>query len=126
MPDPSLPASPVQDYLDRAAPGATDDYLVVPRSLAQSMPLRWQQVFVGLLADLHDTHAGLPWPDYRVVPSRRERLVDLDEEQLHAAGYVADLDGNGALEYRDAADRPVDDPQHHRVLVPVDDPLPRP
>ena len=56
MPDPSLPASttPVQDYLDRPAPGATVDHLVVPRSLAQSMPLRWQQVFVGLLADLHD------------------------------------------------------------------------
>jgi hypothetical protein len=125
MPDPSLPASPVQDYLARPAPGATDDHLVIPRSLAQSMPQRWQQVFVGLLADLHDTYAGLPWPDYRVVPSRWERLVDLDEEQLDAAGYVADLDADGALEYRDAADRPVDEPEHHRVLTPVDDPLPR-
>ena len=99
--------------------------LVVPRSLAQSMPLRWQQVFVGLLADLHDTYAEHPWPDYRVVPSRWERLVDLDEEQLHAAGYVVDLDADGTLEYRDATDRPVDDPEHHRVLVPIDDPLPR-
>ena len=90
MPDPSLPASttPVQDYLDRPAPGATADHLVVPRSLAQSMPLRWQQVFVGLLADLHDAYAELPWPDYRVVPSRWERLVDLDDEQLQAPGYL--------------------------------------
>src|SRR3712207_3907574 len=93
MPDPALPASttPVQDYLDRPAPGATEDNLVVPRSLAQSMPLRWQQVFVGLLADLHDAYAELPWPDYRVVPSRWERLVDLDDEQLQAVGYVSDL-----------------------------------
>ena len=86
MSDPSLPASttPLQDYLDRPTPGATVDHLVVPRSLAQSMPLRWQQVFVGLLADLHDAYAELPWPDYKVVPSRWERLVDLDEEQLQA------------------------------------------
>src|SRR5918997_3476902 len=105
MPDPS-PASttPVQDYLDRPAPGATADHLVIPRSLAQSMPLRWQQVFVGLLADLHDAYAELPWPDYRIVPSRWERLGDLDQEQLRAVGYVPDLDAEGHLEYRDAAD----------------------
>ena len=63
MPELPPPASttPVQDYLDRPAPGATEDHLVVPRSLAQSMPLRWQQVFVGLLADLHDAYGHLPW-----------------------------------------------------------------
>src|SRR6476646_5761720 len=89
MSDPSLPASttPVQDYLDRPTPGATVDHLVVPRSLAQSMPLRWQQVFVGLLADLHDV--------------------------------------DGHLEYRDATDSPVPDPERHKVLAPIDDPLPR-
>ena len=90
MPDPSLPASttPVQDYLDRPAPGATTDYLVIPRSLAQSMPLRWQQVFVGLLADLHDAYRQLDWPVYQVVPSRRELLTDLDEDQLRAVGLA--------------------------------------
>lgn len=124
MPELPPPASttPVQDYLDRC-PGATEDHLVVPRSLAQSMPLRWQQVFVGLLADLHDAYAHLPWPDYRIVPSRWERLVDLDEEQLTAAGYVSDLDPDGELEFRDAADVAV--PGEQRVLAPVDDPLPR-
>jgi hypothetical protein len=89
------------------------------------MPLRWQQVFVGLLADLHDAYAELPWPDYRVVPSRWERLVDLDDEQLRAAGYVTDLDADGHLEYRDGADEPVADPERHKVLAPIDDPLPR-
>lgn len=126
-PEPATPASttPVADYLDRPAPGATPDHLVVPRALAQSMPLRWQQVFVGLLADLHDAYGHLPWPEYRVVPSRWERLTDLDEEQLAAAGYLADLGPDGELEYRDAADTPVEDPGSHRVLAPVDDPLPR-
>jgi hypothetical protein len=125
-PEPFVPASttPLQDYLDRPAPGATDDHLVVPRSLAQSMPLRWQQVFVGLLADLHDAYGHLPWPDYMVVPSRWELLVDLDEEQLAAAGYVADLGADGELEYRNSADEVVPDPENHRVLAPVADPLP--
>ncbi len=125
--EPPAPASttPVADYLDRPAPGATPDHLVVPRSLAQSMPLRWQQVFVGLLADLHDAYGDLPWPDYRVVPSRWELLVDLDEEQLAAAGYHADLGADGELEYRDTRDVPVVDPGSCRVLAPVDDPLPR-
>ncbi|MHA6623932.1 hypothetical protein ACU61A_00855 [Pseudonocardia sichuanensis] len=125
-PDSPVPASttPVQDYLDRPAPGATTDHLVVPRSLAQSMPLRWQQVFVGLLADLHDAYGHLSWPEYKVVPSRWELLVDLDEEQLAAAGYHADLGPDGELEYRDAAEDVVADPEHHRVLAPVDDPLP--
>jgi hypothetical protein len=124
--EPPVPASttPVQDYLDRPAPGATEEHLVVPRSLAQSMPLRWQQVFVGLLADLHDAYRDLPWPEYRVVASRWEFLADLDEEQLASAGYVADLGADGELEYRDAADRAVPDPESHRVLAPVDDPLP--
>ncbi|HVL83241.1 MAG TPA: hypothetical protein VM367_02970 [Pseudonocardia sp.] len=124
--DPPLPASttPVRDYLDRPAPGATEEYLVVPRSLAQSMPLRWQQVFVGLLADLHDAYGDLTWPDYAVVPSRWEYLVDLDEDQLSAAGYVADLGPDGELEFRDRAGRLVADPQAHRVLAPVEDSLP--
>lgn len=127
-PDASTPASttPVHDYLERSAPGASENYLVVPRSLAQSMPLRWQQVFVGLLADLHDAYGDLSWPEYRVAPSRWERLVDLDEEQLAGAGYVADLGPDGELEYRDAQDRAVDEPATLQVLAPVTDPLPAP
>ena len=125
-PEAPLPASttPVQDYLDRPARGATEDHLVVPRSLAQSMPLRWQQIFVGLLADLHDAYGDLSWPDYKVTPSRWELLVDLDEEQLAAVGYHADLGSGGELEYRDADEDLVLRPDEHRVLAPVDDPLP--
>ncbi|MCF7552066.1 MULTISPECIES: hypothetical protein [Pseudonocardia] len=114
--------TPLADYLDRPVPGAGPDYLVVPRSLAEAMPLRWQQVFAGLLADLHDAYGHLDWPDYRVVPSRWELLADLDEEQLAAAGYVADLTADGTLEYRDAAGRPAPDSQ--RALAPVEETLP--
>jgi hypothetical protein len=126
-PEPVVPASttPLRDYLERSARGATEDHLVIPRSLAQSMPLRWQQVFVGLLADLHDAYDHLSWPEYKVVACRWEMLVDLDEQQAMAAGYVAELAPDGQLEYREAqADEPVEDPEHYRVLAPVDDPLP--
>jgi hypothetical protein len=124
--EPHAPASttPLRDYLDRPARGATQDYLVVPRALAQSMPLRWQQVFTGLLADLHDAYGHLQWPEYRVVPSRWEVLTDLDEEQLAAAGFLADLGPDGELEYRDSADQVVTDPERHQVLAAVEDPLP--
>ena len=125
--EPVVPASttPLRDYLDRPAPGATEDHLVIPRALAQSMPLRWQQVLVGLLADLHDAFGDRTWPEYKVTACRWELLVDLDEQQAMAAGYVAELSPDGHLEYREAQhDEPVDDPEHTRVLAPVDDPLP--
>jgi hypothetical protein len=120
------PASttPVQDYADLPCPGAAADHLVIPRSLAQSMPLRWQQRFIGLLADLHDAYAHLDWPLYQVVATREEVLSDLDEDQLAAAGYVADLDADGALVYLDADEQPVHDPDTRLVLAPVDDPIP--
>jgi hypothetical protein len=116
--------TPLADYLDRPVPGAGPDYLVVPRALAQAMPLRWQQVFAGLLTDLHDAYGHLDWPDYRVVPSRWEVLGDLDEQQLAAAGVVADLGPDGELEYRDGTGEPI--APDHRVLAPVEDPLPAP
>lgn len=121
---PPASSTPVRDYADRPCPGASTDYLVVPRSLAQSMPLRWQQVFVALLADLHDAYRQLDWPLYQVVASRRELLTDLDEEQLAFVGYVADLDAEGGLIFRDAAEQPVPDAHATRVLAPVTDPIP--
>jgi hypothetical protein len=125
-PDPSQPASstPVRDYADKPCPGATADHIVIPRSLAQSMPLRWQQTFVGMLRDLHHAYEHLPWPEFRVVPSRWELLADLDPEQLAAAGYVADIGSDGDLVYRDAGYAVVPDPETRRVLAPVPDPLP--
>ena len=66
----------------------------------------------------------LPWPEYVVVPSRWEALSDLDPEQLRASGYHVDLSPDGELEYYDPDEEPVADPARHRVLAPVDDPLP--
>ena len=42
------------------------NYLVLPRSVLQSMPDEWQAAFVALLHELEATFGGLDWPDYTV------------------------------------------------------------
>ena len=76
---PPASATPLRDFLSGATLGVSERYVVLPRSLAESMPLPWQQQMAHLIEELHQTYGELPWPLYRVVPSRTERLVDLDE-----------------------------------------------
>jgi hypothetical protein len=98
--------------------------VVLPRSLAEEMPLPWQQQMAYLIDELHRTYGDLTWPIYRVVPSRVERLVDLDEGQLAEAGYLLEIDTTGELVYRDRDDVVVADPQTREVLVSCLDPIP--
>jgi hypothetical protein len=114
---------PLRDHLERATLGVDESYVVLPRSLAESMPLPWQQQMAFLIDEFHRTHGDLPWPIYRVVPSRAERLVDLDESQLAEAGYLLEIDSSGELVYRDRNDSAVADPQSTEVLVPCIDPI---
>jgi hypothetical protein len=114
---------PLRDHLELAKLGVDESYVVLPRALAESMPLPWQQQMAYLIDELHRTYGDLPWPLYRVVPSRAERLVDLDENQLAEAGYLLEIDGSGELVYRDRHDSVVADPQSTEVLVPCLDPI---
>ena len=41
-------------------------YLVVNRSILQSMPEEWQHQFTALLDEMHDRFGHLPWPTYDV------------------------------------------------------------
>jgi hypothetical protein len=118
-------ATPLRDHLAMAKLGVDEGYVVLPRSLAEEMPLPWQQQMAYLINELHQTYGDLPWPVYRVVPSRTERLVDLDEGQLAEAGYLLEIDTNGELVYRDRDDAVVTDPQSREVLVACLDPIPR-
>lgn len=117
-------STPLADYLAPELPGVSEGYVVLPRSLAESMSLPWQQQLTGLLAQFHQAHRGLSWPLYRVVPSREEKLVDLDEEQLAEAGYIVELDADGEMIYRERSGRKVDDPANTTVLVSCLDPIP--
>ncbi|HEY3894898.1 MAG TPA: hypothetical protein VGL88_05965 [Pseudonocardiaceae bacterium] len=116
-------ATPLRDHLELAERGVDEDYVVLPRPLAEKMPLPWQQQMAYLLDELHKTYSDLPWPVYRVVPSCVERLVDLDENQLAEAGYLLEIDTSGELVYRDRDDAVVPDPQSREVLVPCPDPM---
>lgn len=118
-------ATPLRDHLELAKLGVDEGYVVLPRSLAEEMPLPWQQQMAYLIDEFHQTYGGLSWPVYRVVPSRVERLVDLDEGQLAEAGYLLEIDTNGELVYRDRDDAVVSDPQSREVLVSCLDPIPR-
>ncbi|MCP2256061.1 hypothetical protein LY13_004844 [Prauserella aidingensis] len=120
---PPASSTPLSDYLRRENPGVTDGYVVLPRALVEGMPLPWQQQMVNLLAQFHGGHARLDWPAYRVVPSRPERLVDLDEEQLAEAGYLVEIDSEGEMVYRERSGRKVDDPDSVTVLVSCLDPV---
>ncbi|QUQ68954.1 hypothetical protein [Kutzneria sp. CA-103260] len=117
-------STPLRDVLNSTSQGVDAGYAVVPRSLAESMPLPWQQQFATLLAEFHQAFAHLQWPVYRVVPSRYERLVDLDEEQLAEAGYLMEIDSDGEIVYRGRNGAPVDNPEQTTALVSVLDPIP--
>ncbi|KID27967.1 hypothetical protein HQ32_04762 [Prauserella sp. Am3] len=122
---PPASSTPLADYLQRDHPGVTDGYVVLPRALVEDMPLPWQQQLVGLLSQFHNGHARLDWPSYRVVPSRPERLVDLDEEQLAEVGYLVEIDADGEMVYRERSGRKVEDPDSVTVLVSCLDPVVR-
>lgn len=120
---PPASSSPLADYLEQGCPGVDAGYVVLPRSVAEQMPLPWQQQMMYALAQFHEAHGQLSWPVYRVLPSRRERLVDLDEEQLAAAGYLVEIDGAGELVYRERNGRTVHNPEQTMALVTCLDPI---
>ncbi|MBK1789005.1 hypothetical protein [Prauserella cavernicola] len=122
---PPASSTPLADHLRRGGPGIDPGYVVLPRSIAESMPLPWQQQMANLLAQFHETHARLSWPTYRVVPSRPERLIDLDEEQLAEAGYLVEIDSDGEMVYRERSGKRVEDPDNTTVLVSCLDPIVR-
>ncbi|NIH85318.1 hypothetical protein [Amycolatopsis granulosa] len=121
---PPASSTPLADYLSQTLPGVDEGYVVLPRSLAESMSLPWQQQMAGLLAQFHQQHRSLSWPVYRTVPSRYEKLVNLDEEQLAEVGYLVEIDGDGDMIYRERSGRKVEEPENTTVLVPCLDPIP--
>lgn len=122
------PASnaPVRDYFASARPGADAGYLVLPRSLVEAMPLPWQQHLTHLLSEFHQAFSHVAWPIYRVVPSRYEKLVNLDEDQLAEIGCLVEIDASGELVYRDRGGRVIENPADTTLLVSCLDPIPPP
>lgn len=124
-PAPPSSGTPLRDYLANGPrPGVDEGYTVLPRSLAETMPVAWQQQMASLLSQFHRMYAHLDWPAYRVVPSRYELLVDLDEDQLAEVGCIVEIDAEGELVYRESDGRRIEEPENTSVLVSCPDPLP--
>ncbi len=121
---PPASSTPLRDFLKQGGPAIQDAYLVLPRMLAESMPLPWQNALVQILAEFQQAHGQLSWPEYRVVPSRRERLVDLDEEQLAEVGCIMEIDADGTVVYRERSGKVIPNPESTEVLVSCLDPIP--
>ncbi len=121
---PPASSTPLRDFLARGGPGVQERYVVLPRSPIEAMPLPWQHAMVQIMAEFQQTYGHLSWPEYRVTPSRRERLVNLDEDQLAEVGCLVEIDADGEVVYRERNGKLIADPESTEVLVSCLDPIP--
>lgn len=108
------------------------NYLVLPRTLLQSMPVRWQHHFTALLGDLETAFAHIPQAQaYEVTAADEREVCDLTPAELQATGISIEEPCRNRTDpgdwplpaWRDTRTgrelRPWE-----RVLVPVTDPVP--
>ncbi len=137
MPDLTDPPVPDDDAVHRWFGLSYANYLVLPRTLLQSMPAEWQRRFVGCLEELDAAFAGEDRADsYEVVAGTEHYVNELDDATLARVGITREghphayLGGDGIPDfgpagiYRDAAGTEL--PDIHRVVVPypAGDPTP--
>jgi hypothetical protein len=123
-----------RDAIHRSFGLSYANYLVLPRTLLQSMPDQWQAQFVALVDDLHRTFAHVKQADaYEVTPGRDCYVKELTDEQLARIGITPakedDLDEEDepgvAAEPRLYWDRDGNEvSEHDHVLWPEPDPVP--
>lgn len=104
------------------------NYLVLHRTLLQSMPDAWQNRFVALLNEYEQAFAHVEKPDaYEVTPGTDCYVNELTDRQLGQLGItknevVADDGTYDHTEYYDKAGRSMDDIEH--VVLPGTDTVP--
>jgi hypothetical protein len=121
------------------------DYLVLHRTLLQSMPEKWQRDFTTMLDEFHEAFLHVDRPEcFKVQPAVEREVSDLSDEELKQVGYSKSDDkcdcyayideGSGRLvqvpprcphevDFYDASGNEVS--PDHVVLWPVDqDPVP--
>lgn len=103
------------------------NYLVLPRTLLQSMPDTWQQHFVALLDELGNAYRHVEQADgYEVTAGRWTYVNECTPQELRLAGVTCSDDDP---DYPDDADtvwwKDGDELQgHDYVFVPGCDPVP--
>lgn len=121
------------------------NYLVLPRTLMQSMPIEWQERMTACLDEMYDAFQHVPQAEaYKVEAATEHEVSDLTDAQRKQLGITADWyrgeippDGLGeqALAewqnehedpegpvYHDAVGTELD--PHQLVVVPTSDPVP--
>lgn len=120
------------------------NYLVLPRTLLQSMDDKWQTRFVALLRRFNEAFTHVPQADgYKVDAAVEREISDLDEDEQKQFGVTEDwyrgetppegLDEAGLREWEAEHEDP-EGPVYYRdgqevdgdeiVLIPVPDPVP--
>lgn len=104
------------------------NYMVLPRTLLQSMPDEWQARFVALVDELGEAFGHVPQAEaYKVQAAREHDLREMTDSELYAAGVLVEGDGPDGpgpnTRYHSAEDgRELDG--NERILLPVPDPVP--
>lgn len=98
-------------------------YLVVPRTMLQSMPGAWQVAFVDLLDEMNEAfHAVSQAEVYEVIAGTPALVEDLTPAQRAEVGIGCDMDGEGHFTYYDRRGNELEG--HDRAVLPTGDPVP--
>ncbi|MFF0597891.1 hypothetical protein [Streptomyces antibioticus] len=120
------------------------NYLVLHRTLMQSMPIEWQERMVACLEELHAAYGHIEQPErFKVEAATEHQVSDLTEQQMTRLGITEDWyrgetppDGLSPedLTQWEAEHEDPDGPVYHRdgeeidggerVLLPAVDPIP--
>jgi hypothetical protein len=106
------------------------NYQVVPRTLAQSMPVEWQERFVACMRDLRDAFTHIEHPAVYTVQAADEcPYDDLSDDDMRELGITrVDIpeDVEGAAQepniYRDRDG--IEHEGHDYLTTPTSDPIP--
>lgn len=98
------------------------NYLVLHRTLMQSMPESWQERMVACLDEMYEAFAHVDKPDmFWVQPAKECSYSDLSESDMRRLGIQQDDDEPLVFIGDDGGEHEPDD----QILVPVgDDPVP--
>lgn len=102
------------------------NYLVLHRTLMQSMPVEWQNRMVRCLNELDAAFDHVDKPNaYKVVPGEERYLSELTDQQIRAAGCDVEHGEEFSTYYDDRfTELGEGEASVYRVIMPTSDPLP--
>lgn len=100
------------------------NYLVLPRTLLQSMPDEWQTRFVRCLRELDAAFDHVDQaPGYEVTPADWKYVTDLTGAELEATGVTVEFNAErGETVYHDRHGNELIDID--KVAIPASEPIP--